>query len=277
MSVKSTGMAVSNLSVIVTVVLALLAPPRLAAGAKQPITLTCPETGGVQKAQVVEAGTTVKVVCVASATFTPAASSNSVTNVFIGPNCDAEQLLATVCPNATGTKDDTTVTFNIQNLPAASRQFCIACKKDQNPSCTAEVYLKVPAAQGSPPVCETPGGSITLDLPAAEDHVSFSCAYGLHLTPTTATRVFADDCTEEEDLPVMKLAKDDSVYTVTAIKKPPKKKLCYLCGPENVTMTQENKSKFCAVYIQAGDGARTLFHVGLSLTLPCLLAALHFT
>nr|QFV20537.1 hypothetical protein [Sarcocystis aucheniae] len=260
------------------IALVLLVPSHLAAGNEKKISLTCTTEGGVVKAEVLQEGTSVTVECVSGATVTPKASDSDVTNVLIGPNCDVVQPLDTVCPKATGSKLTDTLTFNITQMPPASRQFCIVCGKNPGADCTAQVYVKVPAAPGSPPICETPGGSIRLNLPASGDRVTFSCAYGLHLTPTTATKVFADDCTNEEDLPKMELDQDENGgYTVTATNKPPKKRFCYLCGPKSQKKTTQNESKFCAVYIQAGAGTRTFFHVGLSLVLPSLLAVFQFT
>nr|QFV20533.1 hypothetical protein [Sarcocystis aucheniae] len=268
------SMAVTPQSVIVTLALALLAPAQIAATTT--VSLECASAaGGVVKAEVVKGNTTVTVACKSTTTVNPAANE-AITNVMVGPNCDVQEALTTVCPEASGKKNSNNLSFTITKLPDTSRQFCIQCGESNDKLCTAEVYLKVPVEAGGPKVCETPGGSITLDIPASGNRAAFACAYGFHLTPTADKKVFADDCTTEKDLPKMTLAPAAYGFTVTATEKPPKKKFCYLCGPEEKKIS-DNASKFCSVYIQAGAGARPLFHAGLSLTLPCLLAALHFT
>nr|QFV20535.1 hypothetical protein [Sarcocystis aucheniae] len=264
-------MAVIAVTVILAVAAASLVPSPLAADEKTNVSIDC-GAAGVQKGEVTAAQTTVTVTCAGSSIYKPAID-NGVTKVLTGPKCDVEQQLIAVCPGASGKKSSDTVTFDIAELPPTSRQFCLQCGP-KSQECMAQVYLKVP---GSPPVCETLGGNITLNVPASGNQAAFACAYGLHLTPTNEKKVFAEDCTTEEDLPKMTLAEAKSIFTVTATENPPNKKLCYLCGPQNETMTQSNKAKFCSVFIQAGAGARPFFHGGLSVTLPCLLAALHFT
>nr|QFV20536.1 hypothetical protein [Sarcocystis aucheniae] len=271
---KLPGMVATAWPVRVTLALALFGPSSLAASGEEAGDLKCAGTAGVVRGEVTAPGT-VKIICVNATKFEPQASDGALSNVLIGPNCDETQLLTAVSTGASGQKSGVNITFTIQQMPPESRQFCVRCGADDETLCTAEVYLKV-TATGGPQVCETPGGNITLNIPAKNDHAAFACAYGLYPTPTALTKVFAEDCTTEEDLHKMTRAADKYGFTVTATNKPEKKRLCYLCGPEKGTLAG-NESKFCTVYIQTGAGARALFDVGLSLTLPCLLAALHFT
>nr|QFV20530.1 hypothetical protein [Sarcocystis aucheniae] len=283
-------------------VLVAVAPPLLAEsdGEATKIEVTCDTPGNVKPTKVSKPNTTVQLQCQPNYTLDPAAPSNSTPpNVYTQSDCTQPQAINAVCANATGTKyEERGLTLNFPDLPPAQVDFYLKCTQSNsrtNQDCVLKVTVeKAPTAgnsgsqgdshQESPPEgtvqqCPEAGQYITLKIQKAGATAQFACGGSLSLIPTDPTKVFAENCTKQEDLQDLERSDTKNVFTLTATKKPPKKKLCYLCGKPGAADAQKKlrTAEFCAVYVETGAGTKLLSRFTFSLMLSCVATALQFS
>nr|QFV20529.1 hypothetical protein [Sarcocystis aucheniae] len=294
-------MKLSGLAVVATLAVPVaVAPPlpALSEGASKNIEVDCDESGAGKKATVSVADTTVTLQCHSTYTVDPPASSNGEgQNVYRDNACENKTTLGSMCPGATGTPSGHEgLTLKFPELPQEKAVFYIRCKKTDGDDKTCVVEVTVDAAppadanpdgesqqgggqQVTAQECPAAGQYITLKIEGAGATAKFTCGGGLSLIPTDSKMIFAENCTKQEDLQDLERSDTKNVFTLTATKKPPKKKLCYLCGKPGAADAQKKlrTAEFCAVYVETGAGTKLLSRFTFSLMLSCVATALQFS
>nr|QFV20525.1 hypothetical protein [Sarcocystis aucheniae] len=298
---KLFGMAVASPRVIILFIVASVPAVYAEEADSLNQVLQCPEEKTTKDIQITKPQATLEITCASNQEKTPAISDADVENVYTDPDCADQQALATVCSGASGTKLDNGVKFTFTQLPEEDATFYVQCpSSDQLRNCTVKVHVAAQATEGqggqqgpdgqhgpggqegpqAQPVqqCADVGTSITLKIHGYGSAARFKCGSDLTLFPSDTGRVFEENCETEKNPEDLARTVSGSTYTLTATKKPRKKKLCYLCrSPATENVGKGKSTEYCAVYVETSAGNHVFSPSPGVLMLPCALAVLHFT